>query len=426
VKGDDYTTFADSRSNSGSGIRGRVTDPAGKPIPNIAIQAYMLTEPVTQMFHFAHGTEYATITDEGGRYFIPIDQDGDYGIWARNILGDGPHRGEIFGFYQGNSRFAVSFKKGTMVDNVNILADKIMQPTKSLDARKEEIVIGTTVGNPVLITDSVIDRDTVWQGEIHIRGVISVKRNATLTVRPGTVVKFVKTDKDNNSVGDGEIMVEGRLIAKGTSDKRILFTSAEVNPKKGDWSYVQFISSDPDNVIENCQFEYAYAGVMIHYANVKLSNNLFINNRRGLHFTSTDMPVDHCTFVDNLIGIYFVRHEGDVRFTNNEITRNEIGVLSVKQHINLVDFETMDQGKEPPRFEGNNIYNNSKYNFSLGEDQDRGLNIAGNWWGQTKKEAIADTIYDQSNDKTLGKITFEPYLTAPVKGTGVRAKGPVE
>jgi hypothetical protein len=424
VKEDDLKTFAERRSSTGGGIRGRVTDPDGRPITNIAVQAYMLTAPVTQMYHFAHGTEFATITDDAGRFFIPIDEDGDYGLLARNVLGDGPHRGELFGFYQGNSRYAVSFKKGQMVENINILADKVMQPPKESADKKEAEIVGTRVGEPVLINDSVIRNDTVWQGEIHISGVISVKRGATLTIRPGTIVKFKRIDRDKNNVGDGEIMVEGRLVAKGTTDKKIVFTSAEKNPKVSDWSYVQFISSDPDNVIENCQFEYAYAGLMIHYANVRISDTLFRNNRRGMHFTSTDMPVDHCTFVDNQIGVYFVRFEGNVRFTNNEIANNDIGVQFVKQHINLVDFENLDQGKEPPHFDGNNIHNNRKYNYSLGEDQDRDINVSGNWWGSMKRDAIADTIYDRNSDKTLGRIVFEPFLKSPVKDAGVRSHTP--
>ncbi len=420
IKEDDLKTFADRRTSSGGGIRGRVTNPEGKPIANIAVQAYMLTAPVTQMYHFAHGTEYATITDESGRFFIPVDEDGDYGVLARNVLGDGPHRGETFGFYQGNSRYAVTFKKGQMVENINILADKVMQQPKESADKKATEIVGTRVGEPVLLTDSVIVNDTVWQGEIHISGVISVKRGATLTIRPGTLVKFKKVDRDNNKVGDGEIMVEGRLFAKGTSDKKIVFTSAEEKPKVNDWSYVQFISSDPDNVIENCQFEYAYAGLMIHYANVSISNSLFRNNRRGMHFTSTDMPVDHCSFVDNQIGVYFVRFEGKVRFTNNEISRNDIGVQFVRQHINLVDFENLDQGKEPPRFDGNNIHDNRKYNFSLGEGQERDINVSGNWWGSTNRDVISEAIYDRSNDKTLGKIEFEPFLKSSVKDSGVR------
>lgn len=423
VKEDDYQTFAEARQASGSGIRGRVTDPNGKPIANIAVQAYLLPAPVTQMFHFSHGTENSTITDEKGEYFIPIDDDGDYGIVARNVLGDGPHRGEIFGFYQGNSRYAVIFKKGTLVEDVNIMADKVMQQEKEGAASKPEVIVGTTVGNPVVLKDTVIDTDTVWQGEIQIAGVISVKRTATLTIRPGTVVKFKKIDRDKNNVGDGEIMVEGRLLARGTSAQKITFTSAEAKPAINDWSYVQFISSDPGNIIEHCTFEYAYAGVMVHYANVKVSDTLFRNNRRGMHFTSTDMPVEHCTFVGNQIGIYFVRYEGAVQFRYNEITGNEIGVKFVKQHINLVDFVKLDQGSELPVFENNNIYGNTKYNFSLGEDQNRDVFVPGNWWGSTDRKTISDLIFDKQNDDTLGSIFFEPYLTAPVKGTGVRDGG---
>jgi len=420
VKEDDYKTFAETRKTSGSGIRGRVTFMDGKPAGNIAVQAYKLIVPVTQMYHFAHGTENSTITNDSGEYFIPIDEDGDYGMVARNILGNGPFRDEIFGFYQGNSRYAVTFKAGAITDNINISVDKVMQPPKEIEPKKDAVIVGTTVGKPALLTDSVISSDTIWQGEIHVSGVISVKRGATLTVRPGTIVKFKRLDRDNNDVGDGEIMVEGRLIAKGTDDKKILFTSAEKNPARKDWSFVQFISSDSGNEIENCQFEYAYAGVMIHYANVSIRNSLFKNNRRGLHFTSTDMPVDHCSFVDNEIGIYFVRFDGAVRFTNNEISSNEIGVKFVKQHINLVDFERLKQGSEPPLFAGNNIYNNSKYNFSLGLDQFLDINVAGNWWGTKERKAIVDSIYDHDSDPTLGRIIFEPYLLEPVKDTGVR------
>jgi hypothetical protein len=306
------------------------------------------------------------------------------------------------------------------VENVSIIADKVMQPPKKSSDNKSSIIVGTRVGSPVQLTDSVIAEDTVWQGEIHVSGVISVKRGATLTILAGTVVKFKRIDRDHNNIGDSEIMVEGRLIAKGTSDKKIIFTSAEKNPQKNDWSYLQFISSDPGNEIENCQFEYAYVGVMIHYANVRISDTLFRNNGRGLHYTSSDLRVEHCTFVDNRVGIYLMRFEGDVWIINNEISNNDIGAQFVRQHVNAVDFERVGQGKEFPHIEGNNIRDNRKYNFSLGEGQDQGINVAGNWWGTTEQEIIANTIYDRSNDVSLGKISFEPFLKTPVVDAGLR------
>src|SRR6185369_11285998 len=147
------------------------------------------------------------------------------------------------------------------------------------------------------------------QGEIQISGVISVKRGVTLTIRPGTIVKFKRLDRDHNDIGDGEILIEGRLVAQGAADKKIVFTSAEEKPSVNDWSYVQFLASEPGNIIENCRFEYAFAGVMVHYAEVRISDTLFRNNNRGLHFNTADLNVEHCTFTDNRIGIRFMRLE---------------------------------------------------------------------------------------------------------------------
>jgi hypothetical protein len=274
------------------------------------------------------------------------------------------------------------------------------------------------------LTDSVITSDTIWQGEIQINGVISVKRGVTLTIRPGTIIRFKKIDRDHNDIGDGEILVEGRLVAQGTRDKKIIFTSAEEKPGVNDWSYLQFLASDPGNVIENCQFEYAFAGVMVHYSEVRISDSLFRNNNRGLHYNTADLHVEHNTFTDNRIGIRFMRFEGNVQITNNDITSNDIGVLFVRQHVNAVDFEHLNRGRETPGLQGNNIASNRNYNFSLGEGQDRDINVAGNWWGATSRETISESIYDQSKDASLSKIIYEPFLTGPVPAAGMRVTKP--
>ena len=71
-----------------------------------------------------------------------------------------------------------------------------------------------------------------------------------------------------------------------------------------------------------------------------------------------------------------------------------------------------------PRFEGNNIFANRTYNFSLGEGQERDISVAGNWWGATKRETIAELMYDRSKDNSLSKILFEPFLSEPVRNSG--------
>jgi len=88
--------------------------------------------------------------------------------------------------------------------------------------------------------------------------------------------------------------------------------------------------------------------------------------------------------------------------------------------VNAVDFERLNRGKEMPRFEDNNIFANNTYNFSLGEGQERDVTVTGNWWGSTKRESIAERMYDRSKDKSLSKILYEPFLSEPVRNTGAR------
>lgn len=424
VKNSEFRTIAEQAADARFGIRGRVTGTDGRPLSGLTVMAHRLASPVFMMYNLYHGSEFTSETDSSGNFFIPLDVDGDYGIVARDTLGDAPHSGEIYGLYQGNTRHAVSFKKGTLVDNIAITAGLVMGPAAGQPSEPRvtpvESVVGSQGGAPVLLADSVISRDTVWQGEIHINGVISVKRGATLTIRPGTVIKFMRIDRDRNGIGDSEILVEGRLVARGAAEKRIVFTSAETKPGINDWSYLQFLASDPGNVIEQCQFEYAFAGIMIHFADVRISDCLFRNNNRGLHYNTANLTVEHSTFIENRIGIRCTRFEGDVSITANEISRNDIGVLFVRQHVNAVDFDLLNSGKEHPRIQGNNIENNRSYNFSLGEGQDRDVNVSGNWWGASQRKEIADLIFDRNEDEKLSSVIFEPYLSAAVRYAGVR------
>ena len=50
--------------------------------------------------------------------------------------------------------------------------------------------------------DQVITEDTTWSGEVIIEGVVVVGRKATLSIEPGTTVRFKKIDSNNDGIGD--------------------------------------------------------------------------------------------------------------------------------------------------------------------------------------------------------------------------------
>ena len=87
-----------------------------------------------------------------------------------------------------------------------------------------------------LFTDTIIHQDMTWSGDIAIRGVFVVGRGATLTIEPGTTVRFYRVDTNQDLIGDSEIRVLGRILAEGTKEAPITFKSAERNPAPKDWS----------------------------------------------------------------------------------------------------------------------------------------------------------------------------------------------
>lgn len=95
--------------------------------------------------------------------------------------------------------------------------------------------------------------DMLLTGDVLIVKPLIVPDGVTLTIDPGTVVRFEKTTK-----GDNRIVVHGRLVAVGSRDKVIRFV-----PKDGSsglWHGIDFEGSGTGRV-ENCIFEKASKGI---------------------------------------------------------------------------------------------------------------------------------------------------------------------
>lgn len=278
--------------------------------------------------------------------------------------------------------------------------------------------------DPVLyLQDQVIRENTLWSGEIVINGVVVVGRTATLTISPGTRIRFRKIDRDHDSTGDSELRVLGRIIAEGTATAPIIFTSAETDPAPRDWSYLLIYTSGELNRISFCEFHYGFSGLQVHFSTASVKNCLFADNNEGLRFGRADLTVTNNRFAGNDVGVRFTRMEGPVLLKNNEITGNRIGIFLVPSGQNIRDFFEPDRSGRPWNtghldITANNIYGNRSYNLSLGEKQLWNLEIPGNYWGSADPEQISAMIFDQRRDESLGRVIFTPFAAAKIPGTG--------
>jgi hypothetical protein len=274
--------------------------------------------------------------------------------------------------------------------------------------------------NALVYNDMVIDQDTVWDGKVFIDGVVMVSRKATLTIRPGTVIRFKRADRNNDNIGDSEIRVLGRLLAEGTAENPILFESAEKKPRPKDWSYLLLFASGKKSRIKFCQFRHAFSGVQVHFSSASISHSLFIDNHEGIRFGRARLSIANNVFKDNDVGLRFTRMEGPVTITQNEITENRLGIFLVPSGQNIQDFFEPDRSGRPWNtgrllIAANNIYNNYWYNLSLGEKQLWDLDVAGNWWGTADTKTIQQFIFDKNREPELGRAIFIPYAEKPFK-----------
>lgn len=295
----------------------------------------------------------------------------------------------------------------------------------------------------VALGKQTLEKDTTWQGTVQVNGDIDVPPGVTLTVLPGTTVKFARIDEksDQNMYGvdspyypQAEIIVRGRIIARGTPEKTIVFTSGEINARPADWGAINLLGSE-GNVIEYCKILFAYNGVHAHGASaavnhnefakngvgisckkeeetpsapwfgkmsdMQITYNRFLNNKGGIGFRNSKTVISHNLIQDNKFFGVFPKDDVQAEISYNEITGNKKGVYLFQV--------------KGARIHHNNIYDNIDYNVAVAEAQDYDVDARENWFGTTDLAKIEASIFDKQDDPEMGMIIIDPLLSKQVQ-----------
>ena len=104
---------------------------------------------------------------------------------------------------------------------------------------KEVAPVGV-VSNTVILTGVITKDVTLLAKDVnYLSGLVYVTKGVTLTVEEGAKVQ----GKSGANVAALVICRGGKLIAKGTADKPIVFTSAQPNPASGDWGGIVLLGT---------------------------------------------------------------------------------------------------------------------------------------------------------------------------------------
>ena len=88
-----------------------------------------------------------------------------------------------------------------------------------------------------------LTRDETWKEEIQVTCSVNVLEGNTLTILPGTVIKF-KHDRNYKTFARAGLTVYGTIKAVGTPEKQIWFTSDAPDPINGDWMGITILNSN--------------------------------------------------------------------------------------------------------------------------------------------------------------------------------------
>ncbi len=253
---------------------------------------------------------------------------------------------------------------------------------------------------PLVMSDRVISDQQIWQNEVRISGVVRVTRQGRLTILPGTKVVFERIDRDGDGIGDAELRIEGELVARGTREQPILLTSAAADPQPGDWKFLYFDYARKAE-LEYLISEYAYSGVQVHFCRAQIAFSEFRYNIDGVRFSTANIRLTDSYLHHNRHGIRYEERGGKGGVRHNRISDNQIGIFAVTRGVGRTLFEL------------NDIVDNRPYQVKMGLQQPTALDFPRNWWGDVRGLS-AETVFDQRQDRALGRVTGSNPLQQPV------------
>lgn len=167
-----------------------------------------------------------------------------------------------------------------------------------------------------------ISQDESWGPGIHLITNYLGVEGATLTIEPGAIVKFGTYGR----IGVGYSEENSTLIAEGTAQHPIIFTSADNNPQDGAFEGINFYEhTTADTRFAYCTFEYG-------------GGQYFGNQEAMIEMKYCTVAFEHCTFRHiSQKGILLGYEAGFSRFEHNTLSDiEEYGISILGNYVHTI------------------------------------------------------------------------------------------
>ena len=118
----------------------------------------------------------------------------------------------------------------------------------------------------------------------YVTANIEINNSDSLHIEPGTVIQFL---------GKYAFNIYGTLIAEGTSNRLIHFTSGYQNKKKGDWEGIVIKNESKKSNIMYCKIEFANTAISTEGINSNIQFNTIANINKAIFSYKNSPKIEH-------------------------------------------------------------------------------------------------------------------------------------
>jgi hypothetical protein len=287
---------------------------------------------------------------------------------------------------------AIFINKGAPTISFNSINGNIGTEESLLTPISNNVVTGN-----IAIAGSGTVSDNVVYGYISVGGSDGFSQVINNTVFNGISVGYDTNVITNNTINGGLVGIS------------LPTTFVSNNPSNVSWNYISDCETGikgntgnpvtaEGNTIVNSK---NYGIEIINNKTIfpltwNITGNLIMNCGFGIYGAA--QIIDNNLIMKNNYGLY-----GEATIIrDNTIAQNSIGVA-----VNSMGFSSS------PVIFNNNIQSSSNYSLYLTPETAININATYNWWGTIDSQVINQAIYDFKNDFNLGKVSYNPFLTAP-------------
>jgi parallel beta-helix repeat protein len=265
--------------------------------------------------------------------------------------------------YENNNGYPINVDYGHSISAVDDTSTFTGNTDNRIRYDGGSITVDTSVANPGI--------------PYFVDATVRVDNNAVLTIDPGVELQF---DSDTNLyIG---FIDPGKLMAQGTDDANIIFTSGQASPAPGDWRGLYFSDkADDDSIIGHAVVEYGGSTTNSNDGNISVYNS--------------SPTIESCAIRHSIThGINLRGSSAIPNLSCNTITANDVGI-----HID---------GNANPQIHDNDIRGNTTYGVQ-NENSSVVVVAEKNYWGDADGPGGAGL---GSGDAVSQNVDYDPFLTA--------------